>query len=132
MKYLFGIDIAKFKHTATVLNEYGEVIVKPFDLSNDCTGFNLLIDTLNPYFKHDHLIGLEDTGHYGSNLIKTLNKYSSNVYLYNPLNVTLFRKATNIAKNDKLDSITIASTLANFSIPKHKPCQLKSIMKYVN
>ena len=38
-----GIDVGKFKHCATVLDDStGEVLIKPFFLTNDRKGFDLL------------------------------------------------------------------------------------------
>ena len=36
--YIVGIDIAKRKHEATVINENGAVIIKPFSFTNNCSG----------------------------------------------------------------------------------------------
>ena len=36
--YIVGIDIAKRKHEAAVINENGAVIIKPFSFTNNCSG----------------------------------------------------------------------------------------------
>ena len=36
--YIVGIDIAKRKHEATVINENGAVIIKSFSFTNNCSG----------------------------------------------------------------------------------------------
>ena len=36
--YIVGIDIAKRKHEAAVINENGAIIIKPFSFTNNCSG----------------------------------------------------------------------------------------------
>lgn len=36
--YIVGIDIAKRKHEAAVINEDGTVVIKPFSFTNNCSG----------------------------------------------------------------------------------------------
>ena len=62
-----GIDIAKYKHFASVVSSDGEVIVKPFSFENSREGFMKLVEEIENF--HDCLIGLESTGHYAENLI---------------------------------------------------------------
>ncbi len=37
--FYIGIDVAKLTHYAAVIDSNGEVIVKPFEFSNDIRGF---------------------------------------------------------------------------------------------
>lgn len=113
MRYYIGIDIAKFKHTACVIDIDGQVCVEPFDFPNDSIGFNRLIAAIRPYIKSDHRIGMEDTGHYADNLRMFLLDQGCTVAMINPLTSTHLRKAQGLAKNDKLDSTVIAGTLMN-------------------
>ena len=62
-----GIDIAKFKHFASVVSSDGKVIVKPFPFENSRQGFMKLIEEIENF--QDCLIGVESTGHYAENLI---------------------------------------------------------------
>ncbi len=113
MRYFIGIDVAKFKHTACVVDHDGVVHLNPFDFSNDLVGFQSLLKNIKPFLKKDHLVGMEDTGHYGDNLRKFLFDKHYKVVMINPLVTTHIRKASNITKNDRLDSLTIANTLMN-------------------
>lgn len=36
--YIVGIDIAKRKHEAAVIDGEGTVIIKPFSFTNNCSG----------------------------------------------------------------------------------------------
>lgn len=38
--YIVGIDIAKRKHEAAVIDGEGAVIIKPFSFTNNCSGYN--------------------------------------------------------------------------------------------
>lgn len=113
MRYFIGIDVAKFKHTACVIDTDGVVHMAPFDFTNDSLGFNSLWKAIRPFVMKDHLAGMEDTGHYGDNLRKFLFDKHCKVVMINPLVTTHIRKASNKAKNDRLDSFTIASTMMN-------------------
>ena len=92
MRYFIGIDISKFKHTAAVIDQDGVVHIEPFDFDNDIIGFNSFFTSVSSFIQDDFIIGMEDTGHYADNLQKFL--LSKNL------------------KNDRLDSLTIASALA--------------------
>ena len=41
--YIVGIDIAKRKHEAAVIDGDGAVIIKPFSFTNNCSGYNRLL-----------------------------------------------------------------------------------------
>lgn len=62
-----GIDIAKYKHFASVVSSDGKVIVKPFSFENSRESFMKLVEEIENF--HDCLIDLESIGHYGENLI---------------------------------------------------------------
>ena len=44
--YIVGIDIAKRKHEAAVIDGDGAVIIKPFSFTNNCSGYNRLLAML--------------------------------------------------------------------------------------
>ena len=66
-----GIDIGKFDHHAIGVDHNGEVPLPHFKFSNTLQGFKELCQSLQPYLESDHLIGLEDTGHYGETLFSS-------------------------------------------------------------
>ena len=106
-----GIDLAKYKHCACVNNPItGELLIEPFFFKNNKDGFNQLLSSIEPY--KDSLIGLEDTGHYGNNLIDFLRDNDFKVALINPHLTKIYRNALGwTAKNDKKDSILITKVL---------------------
>ena len=46
--YYCGIDVAKRKHSALVLNEQSEIVQQNFTFKNDREGFDKLLATLKP------------------------------------------------------------------------------------
>ena len=65
-----GIDVGKFKHCACVMNDStGEILKDSFFFENNQEGFQLFYSNIKPYLKRKHKAGMEDTGHYGNNLI---------------------------------------------------------------
>ena len=72
MLHYVGIDIAKLNHFAAILSSDGEVLVEPFQFTNDNDGFCKLVSTLDSFEKDSLIIGLESTAHYGNNLVEFL------------------------------------------------------------
>ena len=105
-----GIDIAKFKHFASVVSSDGEVIVKPFSFENSRQGFMKLIEEIKNF--QDCLIGLESTGHYAENLIYFLYERGYKIGVINPIQTDALRDS-NIrkTKTDKIDTKLIVQCL---------------------
>lgn len=107
-----GIDVAKKSHFASVINSNCEVLVKPFNFSNDESGFNLLLNCISQFNKSELLIGLEATGIYGDNLINFLFSKGFSIGRINPIQTDSLR-SSNIrkTKNDKIDTFLIVQCL---------------------
>ena len=105
-----GIDIAKFKHFASVVSSDGEVIVKPFPFENSRQGFMKLALEIENF--QDCLIGLESTGHYAENLIYFLYERGYQIGIINPIQTDALRDS-NIrkTKTDKIDTKLIVQCL---------------------
>ena len=105
-----GIDIAKFKHFASVVSSDGKVIVKPFPFENSRQGFMKLLEEIENF--HDCLIGLESTGHYAENLIFFLYQRGYQIGVINPIQTDALRDS-NIrkTKTDKIDTYLIVQCL---------------------
>lgn len=126
MTYFIGLDIAKHKHDCFIMNEYGEVIRDSFSFANDAAGFGSLLDvlkTLDPV--QEKRIGLEATGHYGTNLKIFLEENEYSFMEINPILIARFTKATTLrrTKTDKIDARLIALFV---SCSDYKPYPLKS------
>ena len=107
-----GIDIAKLNHFASVVSSDGEVLVEPFEFSNDVEGFRRLSSKLDSFEKDKLLIGLESTAHYGNNLVEFLFSKGYRFCILNPLQTSALRN-NNVrrTKTDRADTFLIAQTL---------------------
>ena len=109
-----GVDIAKTNHYASIVNySTGEVIEKPFLVTNDKIGFDLLYSKIKDFDKDKILIGLESTAHYGNNLIFYFHEKEFNIGVINPIQTATLRKSRiRKVKNDKVDSMLICEALS--------------------
>ena len=124
-----GIDVGKFKHCACVMNDStGEILKDSFFFENNQEGFQLLYSNIKPYLKRKHKAGMEDTGHYGNNLINYLLEKNVIVALINPRATNLRRKQLGVnAKNDRKDAQLIAQMLTDTQLWRSTS---KASMKY--
>ena len=107
-----GIDIAKLNHFASAISSDGEILIEPFQFTNDGDGFLMLRSRLDSLDSDSIIIGLESTAHYGDNLVRYLVAASYKVCVINPIQTSSLRKH-NIrkTKTDKVDTYIIAKTL---------------------
>lgn len=121
-----GIDIAKLNHFASAISSDGEVLIEPFQFTNDGDGFRFLSSKLDSLSKDRLIIGLESTAHYGNNLIQYLVAYDYKVCVINPIQTATLRK-NNIrkTKTDKVDTVVIAQAL--MLMKKHRFMTLSDI-----
>ena len=116
-----GIDIAKYKHFASVVSSDGDAIVKPFPFENSREGFMKLVEEIENF--QDPLIGLESTGHYAENLIYFLFERGYKIGLINPIQTDSLRDS-NIrkTKTDKIDTKLIVECLMlrKYSLISHQ------------
>lgn len=126
MNYI-GIDIAKTKHYASVVNSNGEVLVDAFPFYNSKDGFDFLMDKLSNIDLSNSIFGMESTGHYGENLISFLKEKGFKIGIINPIQTNSLRKS-NIrkTKTDKVDTFLIAKCmmLGNYSLLKQKDFEI--------
>ena len=135
-----GIDVAKDKHDCFITNSDGEVLFKPFTISNNREGFETLFQRISSV--SDDLdkvkVGLEATGHYSYNLLGFLLNKGLPTYVINPLHTNLYRKSLSLrkTKTDKVDSRTIATmmmsdmNLQSYSDTSYHNEELKSLTRY--
>ena len=85
--WTLGIDIAKRKHVATLLDDDGKKVFKNFAVMNTMDGVNMLLGKLKETdnSKKNLLIGMEATGHYWMTLYHYLANAGFEVRLINPL-----------------------------------------------
>lgn len=106
--YYCGIDVAKRKHSAMVLDERAETVQQNFTIKNDREGFDKLLSILEPYVGQV-VVALEATGHYWLSLYECLTQAGHPVVVLNPLQVHAYqRSGVRKRKNDRIDSFWIA------------------------
>lgn len=114
MTYFVGIDIAKYKHDCFIQDLNSEVIHSSFTFKNNQFRFRRFLSVLNSL---DHSrkikIGLESTGHYGSNLKQFLEANDYDYMEFNPLLIKKFSKSTTLrrTKTDKINAALISTYL---------------------
>lgn len=110
--FYVGIDIAKQKHYASIMNSDGEIPVEPFAFTNDYSGFHKLLSHLEHYPQKETFIGMESTAHYAENLTCFLYTRGYQVCIINPIQTASLRKS-NIrkTKTDSVDTFLIIKAL---------------------
>ncbi len=138
--FYIGIDVAKDKHDCCILGSDGEILFSPFTISNTLYGFDELyekIGSLTDDFSQIK-VGLEATGHYHLNLLRSLLDNGLPSFVINPLHTNLYRKGQSLrkTKTDKVDAASIAmmlltdKTLKPYSETSYHNEELKSLTRY--
>jgi len=134
-----GIDIASDKHDCCILSTDGGVL-STFTFPNNRRGFDFFFATVvehcNEHCLSDVKVGLESTGHYGTNLTNFLLAKHLSVKIYNPLQVNMLRKAQSLrkTKTDKSDARFLAQLLFSddskpYSQPLYYISELKTLTR---
>lgn len=112
--YYCGIDIAKYKHEATVIDESGKALLDSISFSNTKEGCEKLLSLFErlSISKEELLIGMEATGHYWLSVHAFLIELEYEVKVINPIQSEAFRKMyIRQTKNDSKDSFIIAQIM---------------------
>ena len=135
-----GIDVAKDKHDCCILGSDGEILFSPFTIQNTLQGFDELYEKIWSLTSDRAKIkvGLEATGHYHLNLLRSLLDNGLASFVINPLHTNLFRKGLSLrkTKTDKVDAASIAMmlltdrTLKPYSVTSYHNEELKSLTRY--
>ena len=135
-----GIDVAKDKHDCCILGSDGEILFSPFTFQNNLIGFDELYEKIWSLTSDltEIKVGLEATGHYHLNLLRSLLDNGLASFVINPLHTNLFRKGQSLrkTKTDKVDAASIAMmlltdrTLKPYSDTSYHNEELKSLTRY--
>lgn len=135
-----GIDVAKNKHDCCILGSDGEILFSPFTFQNNLIGFDELYEKIWSLTSDltEIKVGLEATGHYHLNLLRSLLDNGLASFVINPLHTNLFRKGQSLrkTKTDKVDAASIAMmlltdrTLKPYSDTSYHNEELKSLTRY--
>ncbi len=135
--WTLGIDVAKRRHVATLLDEAGKRVFKNFSFAQSREGFKSLQHRIEvvDISTDNILIGMEATGHYWMILYHCLADAGYQVRVINPM-MTAARRNVGIrgSKSDSADSELIARILREadlkFSaVPDDKTRQLRDLMR---
>ena len=135
-----GIDVAKDKHDCCILGSDGEILFSPFTIQNTLQGFDELYEKIWSLASDmsEIKVGLEATGHYHLNLLRSLLDNGLPSFVINPLHTNLYRKGQSLrkTKTDKVDAASIAMmlltdrTLKPYSDTSYHNEELKSLTRY--
>lgn len=109
-----GIDIAKHKHEASLIDESGKLLSKSLSFTNDSNGAATLLDYLTKLNQDNQEIvfGMEATGHYWLALYSFLFDKGFTVNVINPIQTDALRNIfIRKTKNDSRDSYLVAETV---------------------
>lgn len=109
-----GIDIAKHKHEAAVIDRNGKALLDSISFSNSKEGCEKLMAVFERLSvpKEDLLIGMEATGHYWLSVYGYLMEQGFAVEVINPIQSDAFRKMyVRQTKTDSRDSFIIAQIM---------------------
>jgi len=103
-----GIDVAKHKHVALVVDEKGAVVKPAFAFANDRQGFDALLAVLAS-LGGPVSVAMEATGHYWLALYEELTRQEYPVSVLNPLQIAAYRRSgIRKVKSDTVDAFWIA------------------------
>ena len=109
-----SIDVAKYNHSAMVVNFFGDVIVPKFDFPYNNHGINFLKKKIKTAQKQTQakklFLGLESTGHYHENLVASLRASGYDVQVIRPIDSRNERDNVH-AKTDAIDLAAIAKVI---------------------
>lgn len=112
--WTLGIDIAKYKHNASLINDQGKTVFRNLVFTNDQKGLDKLLKLIEETGQAPEAItiGMEATGHYWMLLFRHLVEQGFEVKLINPI-ITKARRNIGVrgSKTDSIDSMLIARIL---------------------
>ena len=112
--WTLGIDVAKRRHNATLLDEAGKTVFRNVSFPHSREGLDGFLNRLAATGQSPQgiLVGMEATGHYWMVLFQCLSKAGYTVHVINPI-VTAARRNVTIrgTKTDAVDSFLIARVL---------------------
>lgn len=110
-----GIDIAKQKHVARIIDRNGLCIVRSQSFMNNTRGFKTILERLQSAGGPQKiLVGMEATGHYWNSLHDFLVEQGYKVAVLNPIQTSQqSKKGIRKTKTDNIDAGHIATLIKN-------------------
>jgi len=114
--YYVGVDVAKDKHYVCILDDNGELVLKPFWIYSDILGLQELEKRITELSlnRDDFIFGIESTGAFSENIYSYLTDSDYKVILLNSYQTAKYRDFSTLkkVKNDSIDAYVIAELLA--------------------
>lgn len=136
--FYLGIDIGKYTHVASLMNEKAKIIFKAFSFSNSSDGAESLLQKIQPYISNLE-VGMEATGHYWLSIYSFLSQNNLTIHVINPIQTDGWRKGMEIRKRktDIIDSVLIADFIryGNFvetSLADENTMSLRNLSRFRN
>lgn len=113
---VIGMDIAKQKHYAAIVDARGRVLKESFSVSQSRIGFEqfyaLIQETMREFGKTEVIVGIEPTGHYWLNLAYFLEEKGIPLVMVNPMHVKRSKELDDNlpTKHDAKDALVIANS----------------------
>lgn len=110
-----GIDVAKDKHVACIIDSQGQFVTKRQSFLNTAAGFQQILRQLQQAGGNERvLVGMESTGHYWYPLHDFLTRCGYRVILLNPIQTAeRAHRSIRKSKTDRIDAHRIAVLLKN-------------------
>lgn len=111
---IVGIDVAKNKHDAIIIDSKGDALTKSFRIPNSHKGAETLINKIKSINTNNLpvVIGMEATGHYWLPLYSRLMQEGFEINVINPIQSDSFRNMyIRQSKNDSIDAFIIAEVI---------------------
>ena len=111
---IVGIDVAKNKHDAIIIDSKGDTLTKSFRIPNSHKGAETLINKIKSINTNNLsvVIGMEATGHYWLPLYSRLMQEGFEITVINPIQSDSFRNMyIRQSKNDSIDAFIIAEVI---------------------
>jgi len=123
-----GIDIAKYKHVALILDEKGTIVKPAFTFTNDRQGFDTLLSVLADV-GGPVMVGMEATGHYWLTLYDQLTSEKYPAVVLNPLQIAAYRRSgIRKVKSDTADAFWIAD-FVRIATPESTPQDIPTLLQ---
>jgi len=115
-----GIDVAKNKHVACIIDREGKLIIRSQSFTNDAEGVQRILDRLKEVGGPTKVaIAMEATGHYWYSLHDFLARHRYQVAVLNPIQTAKqVTKGIRKTQTDRIDAHHIAVLLKN---GEHRP-----------
>ncbi|PJB21995.1 MAG: hypothetical protein CO114_02385 [Euryarchaeota archaeon CG_4_9_14_3_um_filter_38_12] len=103
------IEVGKFNHKASIVNFFGDIVVKLFEFPNKKHGLDFFVKKLNFATTSSNaqkiFLGCESCGHYHLNLVHHLKQLNFPIEIINPRDT----RKENPNKNSKTDNIDLGA-----------------------